>query len=375
MHLTRLRLLNFRNHSRTTLDLGPRLNLFVGQNAQGKSSLLEAVEIAATGRSHRAARDVELLRFGESWARVHAAARRRDREVEVDVAWRCEGMGEGPLKEIRVNGVPVRRGELLGHVLAVVASPHDEHVVSGAPAHRRRLLDFLLAQISPAYFFTLLRYTRAVAQRNRLLRDLARASPRERDGALEAWDEQIASMGAAITARRRDIVDRLSSAVSGTYAELSGGSEGLTITYVPSLRATDESAMIAEARAALMRRRQDEIARGMTLCGPHRDDLLLQIDGRDLRAFGSRGQQQMAIVAVRLAERRTLCEEVGEEPVLLLDDTLQSLDEDRQARLLALLDRTQALVTVTATETLKQAPAGTAVYRVAGGEVQVWATA
>lgn len=382
MFLTHLRLLNFRNHARTEFTLGPHLNLVVGQNAQGKTSLLEAVEITATGRSRRAARDGELLRFGASWARVRAAGRRRDREVEVDVAWRVDGAdGAGDAgveevvsKEVRVNGVPVRRGDLFGHVLVVVASPYDERVVAGAPVHRRRLLDILLSQISPAYFFLLVRYTRAVAQRNRLLHELFRTSPHDQDRALEPWDEQVAVLGAALTVRRRDVTGRLFAAARDVYADLADGRETLALTYAPSLPGTEEPAIIVAARESLARRRRDEVARGMTLCGPHRDELRMQVDGRDLRAFGSRGQQQTAMLAVRLAERRVLVEETGEDPVLLLDDALQSLDDQRQARLLVLLERAQALATVTDTTVLSRIPSGTAVYRVAGGVVEVGAT-
>lgn len=369
MHLTHLRLVNFRNHVRTEIELSPHLNCFVGQNAQGKSSILEAVEIAATGRSHRAARDTDLLHFGESWARVHAAARRQDRDVEVDILWRTEMPAVGA-KEIRVNGVPVRRGDLFGHVLIVASTPHDQDVVTGAPAHRRRLLDVVLSQISPAYFFLLLRYARAVEQRNRLLRNLAGAATRERETSLEPWDEQLSAMGAAITARRVAMVRRLSQAARDGYAYLASDRETLTIAYAPSLPPGDETAMIAAARDAFARRRRDELIRGTTLTGPHRDDLRMQIDGHDLRTFGSRGQHQAAMLALRLAERNVLLEESGEEPVLLLDDAAQLLDEERQMRLMQLVERAQTLLTLTTTATLRRIPTETAVFKVAGGHVE-----
>jgi len=370
MHLTHLRLVNFRNHPRTEIELGHRLNCFVGQNAQGKSSILEGVEIVATGRSHRAAKDSDLVRFGESWARVRATARRHDRDVEVDVAWRTEWSAPGS-KEIRVNGVPLRRGNLFGHVLIVSATPHDQDVVTGAPAHRRRLVDVLLSQISPAYFFLLLRYVRAVEQRNRLLRDLFRAASPERETALEPWDEQLSAMGAAITARRRAMVDRVSEAARDAYAYLAGNREALTVTYAPSLPGVDEPSLIAAAREAFIRRRRDELMRGMTLTGPHRDDLLMHIDGRDLRTFGSRGQHQAAMLGLRLAERKVLQEETGEEPILLLDDAVQSLDEERQMRLMQLVDRTQALLTLTTPAALRILPAESTIFTVEDGTVEV----
>ncbi|HET6782103.1 MAG TPA: DNA replication/repair protein RecF [bacterium] len=368
MHLTHLRLINFRNHARTEIEPGPRLNCFVGQNAQGKSSILEAVEIAATGRSHRAVRDTDLLHFGEAWARVRAAVRRGDRDVEVDIVWRTETSTAGA-KEFRVNGVPVRRGDLFGHVLIVASTPHDQEVVLGAPAHRRRLLDLLLSQISPAYFFLLLRYARALEQRNRLLRDLA-GPAREREAALDPWDEQLSTMGAAITARRLVIVTRLSQAAREAYAFLASDQEAVSIAYAPSLSASDETAMITMARGAFARRRREEVIRGTTLTGPHRDDLRMEIDGRDLRTFGSRGQHQAAMLSLRLAERRILLEESGEEPVLLLDDAAQLLDEERQVRLMQLVGRAQALLTLTTTAALRHVPPDTTVFKVAGGRVE-----
>ena len=203
MYLTHLRLVNFRNHVRTEIELGPHLNCFVGQNAQGKSSILEAVEIAATGRSHRAARDTDLLHFGESWARVHAAARRQDRDVEVDILWRTE-MPAARAKEIRVNGVPVRRGDLFGHVLIVASTPHDQDVVTGAPAHRRRLLDVVLSQISPAYFFLLAERMAAAACELGLDADTARTLAAETlhgAGRLANMDHDLARQRAAVTSK------------------------------------------------------------------------------------------------------------------------------------------------------------------------------
>jgi len=370
MYLSHLRLLNFRNHVRTEIELGPRLNCFVGHNAQGKSSILEAIEIAATGRSHRALRDTDLVHFGEAWARVRAAARRRDRDVEVDIVWRTEPPATGA-KEIRVNGVPVRRGDLFGHVLIVASTPHDQDVVTGAPAHRRRLVDVVLSQISPSYFFLLLRYARAVEQRNRLLRDVAGAALRERETALAPWDEQLSTMGAAITARRLAMVTRLSQAARDAYAYLASDQEAVTIAYAPSLPLGDETTMIAAAREAFARRRRDELMRGTTLSGPHRDDLRMQIDGRDLRTFGSRGQHQAAMLALRLAERKVLFEESGEEPILLLDDAAQLLDGERQMRLMQLVEQAQALLTLTTTATLQRIPAGAAIFRVASGQVEL----
>lgn len=364
MRLTHLRLVQFRNHRHTDVTPAPGVTCFVGANAQGKSSLLEAVLVAATGRSPRARPDVEMVTLGAEWARVRAVVERGGRAEEIDLVLRCEETAQPTraIREIRVNGVPVRRGELFGHLLCVMAAPDDGEVVTGGPLHRRRLLDLLLAQVSPAYYYTVQRYARALLQRNRLLR--------MRGGGLEAWDEQIASLGAAVTIRRRDLVARLNAAAGPVSEALSRGQERLEVVYGPSLRGDEEAAMAAWARQMLVRRRGEELARGMTLVGPHRDDLVLRVDGRDLRAFGSRGQQMTAMLALRLAERRVLVEETGEEPVVLLDDVLLTLDEARQGYLLEAIRGAQVLLTVTTLATPVALPAGAAVYRVQAGTVE-----
>lgn len=366
MHLVRLRLINVRNHRRTELTPAPRLNVFVGQNAQGKSTLLEAVQVAAAGRSLRAAHDAELIRFGEEFARVVVAARRAGRDVEVDVALRRdEGDPTRAGKELRVNGVPVRRGDVFGQVLCIAIAPHDGEIATGGPQYRRRLLDLLLAQISPAYYYTAQRYARAMSHRNRLLRE-RRAAARD----LGVWDEQVARLGAAITVRRREVVAALAAAAQATYGALCAGRESLAVTYAAAMPGRDEADIALGGLTAMERARAAELARGQTLVGPHRDDVHVTVDGYPLRQFGSRGQQMAAVLALRLAEREVMRDAAGDEPVLLLDDVLLALDQDRQARLLELTRDMQVALTATALAALPALPAGSAAYRVVEGTVE-----
>ena len=362
MRLSRLRLANFRNHKATDIALGPGPTLFVGANAQGKSTLLEAIHVAATGRSFRTPHELEMIALGEDWARLRSGVQRADREEEIDVTLRREAAGASrAAREMRINGMPVRPGELFGHLLCVAAAPDDADVVTGAPRLRRRLLDLLLAQISPAYYDTAQRYGRVLMQRNRLLRQGSA-------GGLDPWDEQLATLGAVITLRRRGIATRVGDAAGPIYEALTGGSETLTVGFLSSLHGSDEEAMADYARAMLPARRGEELARGSTMLGPHRDDLRLQVDGRDLRAYGSRGQHLSAMLAVRLAERRVLREESGEDPVLLLDDVLLMLDEARQAYLLDSTRSGQTLLTVTTLATVRRLEMA-AVFRVEAGTV------
>lgn len=368
MYLTQLRLVNLRNHRRTELALGRGVHVFVGANAQGKSTILEAVELAATGRSQRATRETQLIAWGETWARVHAAGRRGEREEEVDLAFRQDASTPGVedvWREIRINGVPVRRGELFGHLLCVAAGPADSEVIGGRPAFRRRLVDVLLAQISPAYYYTATRYARAVAQRNRLLRARTGAT-----ADFDPWDDQVAALGAVVTVRRREMIARLAATAGRIYRDLSGGHEELAVTYAANLSGTEEGELIRAARAAMMAQRQAERARGQTLVGPHRDDITMEVNRRSLRLYGSRGQQVAAALALRLAEQHVLREETGEDPVLLLDDVVMTLDERRQAQLLSFARGAQVLITITTLAALAALPAEAAVFCVTGGTVE-----
>ena len=364
MYLHRLRLAQVRNHAATDLMLAPGATFFVGANAQGKSTLLEAIHLAATGRSFRTAREEEMIALGEAWGRIRTVVQRADREEEIEITLRRQsGRDAGAAPDFRINGVALRRGELFGHLRSVAVAPEDAAVVTGSPQHRRRLLDLLLAQISPTYYDGARRYQRVLMQRNRLLR-------RRQPGGLDPWDEQLAVLGAVITLRRRGVAARLSEHAAPIYQVLSGGHEALQIEYIPSLSGSDAAALRAYALAALPARRVWEMAQGTTTLGPHRDDLRLWVDGRDLRAFGSRGQQLSAMLAVRLAERRILREEGGEEPVLLLDDVLLTLDEHRQAYLLDAVGGSQALFTVTTPASVPSHHGDATVFTVQAGKVE-----
>jgi DNA replication and repair protein RecF len=356
MHrLRRLWLRAYRNYERAELDLAPGTTVLVGPNAQGKSNLLEAVYLVATGRSHRTAHEAEAIRFGQSSARVRARITRRGHDEEIEITLAVE---DGRLSsQMRVNGALTPRSGVLGRLPVVLAAPWDLEVVRGPAALRRRLLDGALAQSSPAYYFALYRYHRVVAQRNAQLRQRTTAG-------LEAWDAQMVALGARITSRRHDYVHRLAPAAAAWFGRLRGGG-ALALSYRPSWGGANDEQREAEARGQLTRQRADELRRGASLSGPHRDDVELVLDGASLRIAGSVGQWRAAMLAVRLAERDVMADEVGGPPVLLLDDALAELDDERQARVLEAGGDAQVLLTATA---LPAAGVGAArVYEVSGG--------
>jgi DNA replication and repair protein RecF len=303
---------------------------FLGPNGAGKTNLLEAVDLAATGRSHRVRRDVEVVQFGADWAVVRAGFEGVRGEHRVEV--RVERTG---LKHLRADGVPTSRSGLLGRVVVLWSGPEDTQVVGGPASERRRLLDGVLCQLSPAYYDTLMRYHRVVRHRNRLLRAQAPAS------VLEVWDEQLVELGCRLVERRGDLVRRLAAHV-GSWADRMGfGAVG--VAYVPGC-----AGEVAAARELVARWRREEYRRGVSLVGPHRDELQILLDGCEAKVFASRGQQRGVVLALRLAQREVVREELGEDPVLLFDDVVADLDRERTRRLLRALEGgPQVLATAT----------------------------
>jgi DNA replication and repair protein RecF len=331
--LAELRLRDFRNYPALDLAFGPGATLLIGPNAQGKSNLLEAVYTAALGRSPRVGHDAELIRFGQDRAYLRATVDGTHVQVlEVGFDRATDG------RRIKVNGVLANRGQLLGRLVVVLAGPLDDEVIRGAPTHRRRVVDAALSQVSPSYFFTLTRYVRVLKQRNQLLRLSANAVT------LAPWDQQLVELGAALVERRREFVARLSARAAARHARLGGGDERLEVSYVCAVGEGDERAAMGRA---LELRRSEELRRGTSLVGPHRDDLRLTINGVDLRTFGSRGQHHTAALSLRLAEVDLLREELGVWPVVLLDDVLAHLDASRQAFVLREVAGPQVLLTHT----------------------------
>ncbi len=351
--LVDLRLRDFRNYAVTDLSFRPGVTCIVGPNAQGKSNLLEAVYTVALGRSPRVGRDAEVIGFGRDRAYVRASvegARLQVLEVGFD---RATGA-----RRVKVNGVAATRGQLLGRCVVVLAGSLDDEMIRGAPAYRRRVMDAALSQLSPSYFFTLTRYTRVLRQRNHVLRTSDDAS------ALAPWDDQVVELGAVLIGRRREFVGRLAERAARRHARLAGGDERLGVRY--ECAAGDGEERVA-LRRALEACRAEDRRRGTTQVGPHRDDLQFTLNGIDARTFGSRGQHHTVALSLRLAEVDLLREELGEWPIVLLDDVLAHLDASRQALLLREVDGPQVLLTHTELPPLPGIPVS--VLRVRSGVI------
>lgn len=360
MLLTALRLADFRNYPALDFTPAPGLNVFAGPNAQGKSNLLEAIAMLATGKSFRARREAELIRDGAQRAEIAGEARIPAGTIFLHAA--IVRVGNGARKTFDVNGSPVGFAGFLGRARVVTFVPADLQLVTGGPALRRTFLNGALAQLAPAYYRDLARYGKVIQQKAALLRG-AIAPDR---ALLLAYNDELLAPGAGLMRARAAFVAEIADAARGVYARWPGTHERVEIAYAPNVALTADDPRDALA-AALAVNVESELRRRTTLVGPHRDDVRLTIDGRPLEAFGSQGQQRTAVLALKVAEYETMRSRAGDAPILLLDDVLSELDAERAGGFLAAVGTfEQAFLTTT---DLPARFAGAALFRIAAAEI------
>ena len=355
MIIESLELKNYRNYGELSLSFDPGTNLLYGDNAQGKTNILEALYYCASAKSHRGSKDREIIRFGEEEAHVKLILRKRDVPYRIDMH-----LKKNSAKGIAVNGMPIRRAsELFGILNAVLFSPEDLNIIKNGPSDRRRFMDLELCQLDRSYVHALVSYNRALVQRNRLLKDISYQP--ELLETLDLWDSQLVNYGSQLIRARREFLARLDPVIGPIHAGLTGGKEEISVIYDGN---TDEQ----EFGNSLMRARESDLRQKITSTGPHRDDIGFFVKrtdaeaslaavpsdrrGMDLRRYGSQGQQRTAALSLKLSEIGLMEQTTGESPVLLLDDVLSELDTDRQKQLLRTISRIQTVITSTGMENL-----------------------
>jgi DNA replication and repair protein RecF len=349
MYLRSLHLRHFRNYLDQQVEFGAAKTILVGDNAQGKSNLLEAVELLSTLRSHRSARDRDLIREGDTIAQITAQLERALGSTELALTLR-----QGSRRSVALNGEALRRQlDFLGILNVVEFSSLDLNLVRGGPEQRRHWLDSLLIQLEPIYAYILQQYNQVLRQRNALLRrgdqpevEVAEAGIAQ----LTLWNQQLATAGTRVIRRRNRVVQRLAPIANHWHQRISGSTETLSLTYAANVPlAEDDPEKIQQAfLEKIQTRTLAERVQGTSLVGPHRDDVEFAINETSARQYGSQGQQRTLVLALKLAELQLIEAVIGEPPLLLLDDVLAELDLNRQNQLLdAIQDRFQTLITTT----------------------------
>ena len=334
MIIETLELKNYRNYDHLKLELSPGTNIFFGDNAQGKTNVLEAIFLACTSKSYRIIHDRDLIQFGHDEAHIKMETRKRKVPYRVDMH-----LKKNKPKGIAIDEIPIRHAsELFGIANVVCFSPEDLSLIKDGPALRRRFMDLELCQLDKVYLYNLARYNRTLNQRNKLLKDMI-LRPALAD-TLSVWNEQLCLYGEQVITIREEFIRELQSIIGRIHHQLTGGVEELSISY-------DRNVAAENFATALDRNGEQEKRQHLTLVGPHRDDLCFTIDGKDIRKFGSQGQQRTAALALKLSEIELVRQRIDDHPILLLDDVLSELDSKRQNYLLDLLSDTQNIITCT----------------------------
>ena len=372
MYIKRIELQDFRNYAKLEASFSEKVNIFIGNNAQGKTNLLEGVYMNAMARSFKTSKDKELIRFGREFCRVRITSFYDDDDHVTEIVINKDGRKGVKLDGVRIN----RTSELLDRIFIIVFSPEEMKIVKDDPQKRRRSIDRELCQVKPGYFSDLSNYKKVLKQRNTYLRESV-IEP----SILDIWDRELARYGAHIIVRRRQFIERIDKISREIHGRISGGRENLGLRYETSFDIPEEDGEKKESYLShveqafydmLVKRRKEDMENRSTGRGPHRDDLKISADDIDLRKFGSQGQQRTAALSLKLSEIRLIEEEMGEKPILLLDDVLSELDNDRQTYLINSLGGNQLFITTAdiSGKVAKNLPEGK-IFKIKAGEVDI----
>ena len=359
MIIKSLELMNFRNYEFLDLKFNEGTNILYGDNAQGKTNVLEAIYISATTKSHKGSKDRDIVNFNEEESHIRIYLDKEGIQYKVDMHLR-----KNKSKGIAIDGQKIKRAaDLLGLLNVVFFSPEDLNIIKNGPAERRRFIDMELCQLDNFYLYNLNHYNKIVNQRNKLLKDMY-FNPQLKE-TLNIWDSQLISFGSKIIERRRIFVEQLNEIIYDIHKKLSGGKEELFIKYEPDVE-------IDNFEEAMSNSQERDIKLKQTSVGPHRDDFCFMIGNIDIRKFGSQGQQRTAALSLKLSEIEIVKKITKDKPVLLLDDVLSELDSSRQNHLLNSIGDIQTIITCTGLdEFVKNRFEIDKVFKVVEGNIEV----
>lgn len=334
MVIKSLKLKNYRNYELLNLNFDPKTNILYGDNAQGKTNILEALYLSGTTKSHRGTKDRDMIQFGYDESHLETVVEKNGIDFKIDMH-----LKKNSPKGIAINKIPIRRAsELFGIVHFVFFSPEDLNIIKEGPAGRRRFIDLELSQLDKVYLSNLSNYNRIINQRNSLLKELYYRE--ELIDTLDIWDMQLAEYGEKVIAGRKKFIEQVNDIISEIHYKLTGGKERISLTYESSVG--DES-----LESVLKRNRERDLRLKSTSAGPHRDDLCFYVGDIDIRKFGSQGQQRTAALSLKLSEIELVKQIIRDTPILLLDDVLSELDKNRQNYLLDSIHDIQTVITCT----------------------------
>lgn len=334
MILKSIALNHFRNYSNMFLEFDKGTNILYGDNAQGKTNILEAIYVSGTTKSHKGSKDKEMIQFGQEESHIRTIVERDGLDYQIDMH-----IKKSKSKGIAINKMPIKKAsELFGVLNIVFFSPEDLNIIKNGPSERRRFLDMELSQLDRVYLYHLTKYNKILNQRNKLLKDI-KSKPELAD-TLSVWDMQLIEYGKKIICSRKGFIERLNEIVPKIHSSLSGSKEELILCYEPNVEEDDMG-------HELLKNQDRDLKFGMTSIGPHRDDMCFAIHGIDIRKFGSQGQQRSCALSLKLSEIELVKQSIKEKPVLVLDDVLSELDSSRQNFLLNSIHDIQTVITCT----------------------------
>ena len=359
MYIKSIELMNFRNYENLAMDFHPEKNILYGDNAQGKTNILEALYYCGMTKSHKGSKEKEIIKMNEKEAHIRMFVEKKGVTRKIDMH-----LKRNKAKGVAIDGIPIRKsGELIGLVNIVFFSPEDLRIIKHGPSERRRFVDMELCQLDKVYYHDLAKYNQIINQRNNLLKQIS--FNQNLLGTLDIWDEQLIECGLRIIKRRAQHIKHLNEIVAPIHEKLSGGRENLVLQY-------EANATVEDFALKVSQNRERDLFQKMTNVGPHRDDILFSIQDIDIRKYGSQGQQRTAALSLKLAEIEVMKQAVGENPVLLLDDVLSELDRNRQNYLLDSIQDIQTIITCTGLEEFIQERLKiNQVYKVVNGTVQL----
>jgi DNA replication and repair protein RecF len=360
---------HYRNYDRVELATEHNVNIFVGPNAQGKTNLLEAIFVMALTKSHRTHKDKELIKWNQEESLVHGEIEKKYGLNRLDLYISTQG------KRAKINGLEQKKlSNFIGTLNVVMFAPEDLEIVKGAPNIRRRFLDMEIGQVQPAYLYDLQQYQKIIVQRNNYLKQITPAKGINHE-MMEVWNEQLLQHGTKIMKKRQSFITKLQNWAETIHLGITNQQEQLQIKYQPSFDVEDfkdETVVFNQFMIKLSQVKEQEIRRGMTLVGPHRDDLQFFINGKEVQTYGSQGQQRTTALSLKLAEIELIHEEVGDYPILLLDDVLSELDRFRQTQLIETFQsKVQTFITTTSIDSVNMAKLDQAnIFNVLEGKIE-----